>query len=109
MARRSSSLSSAKSVKKGAAKVVYKVGVSFDNYDDEDSIDSFDDLWQEFVATDAPLTAEGLVIGNWSVGGNESGKPIIKSLVESADRLPELRALFLAISIRKKAKSRGLN
>ena len=85
---------SAKSIKKGAAKVVYKLGVSFDGDDDEDDVNGFADLLDMFLESDAPLTAEGLVIGNWSIEGPESADPIIAKLVAAKDRFPELRAIF---------------
>lgn len=86
---------SVKTLKKVTGKVAFKIGVSWEDEDEDDNPHAFRALLTEFLASDAAPTVEGLVIGNWSLESNMPVAPSIKLLIENKERLPELRALFL--------------
>ncbi len=84
---------SKKSIKKGS--YVYKISVSYEDEDEE--VEDGGDFIKRLIGyldSDAALAAQGLVIGNWSLDGPESSKPIVETLISKRDRLPSLAALF---------------
>jgi predicted DNA-binding WGR domain protein len=84
---------SKKSIKKG--NYVYKIGVSYEDEDEEgEGSCDFNQRLIDYLDSDAATTAQGLVIGNWSLDGPESCKPIVETLISKKDRLPSLSALF---------------
>ncbi len=85
---------SPKSLKKGDG-YVYRIGVSYEDEDEDGNAPDFDELLEGFLACPAAATARGLVIGNWALEGMTPVQPIIKKLVAGKDRMPELAALFL--------------
>lgn len=88
-------IKSPKSLKKASGKVVYKFRVSWEDEDADENPNVYRDLLTQYLESDAPLTAEGLILGNWSLEGVDPVEPYVKLLVQHKDRLPELRALFL--------------
>ncbi len=77
-----------KSIKKGHG--VYRIGCSW-----EDESKSFDSLFKDFLESEAPASATGLVIGNWSLDGPEPSKDIIKLIANKKKLFPNLVAIFL--------------
>ncbi|MFJ9695930.1 STM4015 family protein [Kitasatospora sp. NPDC101183] len=60
-----------------------------------DSKIDFDELWQSFLDTVDTTGVRALVIGPWWRGGYEPVRAVIETVVDDAERLPALEALFL--------------
>ncbi len=79
-----------KPIKSGET-TVYRIHYSWDGEGESD----FSEKLEQFLQSDAPLTAQGFVIGNWSADGPESIEPIVERVVNDAKKFPELVALFV--------------
>ena len=76
-----------KSVKKGHG--VYRI-----NCGDWDNPAPFDDRMESYLASDAPASTEGLVIGNWSMEEPKPSTAIIKTITGNKKSFPNLKAIF---------------
>jgi predicted DNA-binding WGR domain protein len=74
--------------------VIYRVGLSREEYFRSTEPLRFGDKLAAFLADPAVSSLPGLVIGCWSHEGQDSSE-VVEALVVARDKLPNLRALFL--------------
>ncbi|WP_067697804.1 STM4015 family protein [Nocardia jejuensis] len=74
-----------------ADSVAWRVGV--DSYDSQEP---WTDRFARFVSEVDTTAVRSLIVGCWTDAYDKGPEPVIEALVAAADRLPALRALFLA-------------
>jgi hypothetical protein len=73
------------------AQTALRIGITYDG-----PFEEFGDAWSQFLESDGAGKTVALIIGNWSnpEDGAQPSQDALEILVASADRLPNLRALF---------------
>ncbi|AUG76274.1 hypothetical protein CFP65_1375 [Kitasatospora sp. MMS16-BH015] len=66
-------------------------------------LESFEQKWQRFLATVDTGRVRALVVGEWSEYFAVPAEKIVRLLVDSAERLPALRAVFFGDLIREES------
>jgi len=80
----------------------YRIGGGID-YDDAHDFD-FAELLERFLADPCVHPVVGLVIGAWGFESTDDSGPVVAALIEASERLPHLRALFLADVIQEETE-----
>lgn len=84
-------------------KSVFRVRVSYEE-EDEGGEPDFRKRLKAFLASDTALTTRGLILGAYDLEGGTSGAKAYREIIQSKDRLPNLKALFLGDIVQEEAE-----